>query len=88
MVYFPNVYELEDTICFWNRYCDTVFGINEGILIPRFVLVGSGLKTARQGKYLVNQAMTDSDIVPVKIFETGDFVFIECVKNLSSVSLS
>lgn len=80
MVYFPNVYSLSDTLCFWNRYCDTVFGFIGNQLIPRFALTGSNLKSAR-GNYLqVHRPVTETDIMPYKIFETRDFIFVECVR--------
>ncbi|MFA5815484.1 MAG: 6-bladed beta-propeller [Bacteroidales bacterium] len=87
MVFFPNVYGYADTLCFWNRYCDTVFGFFENHLIPRFVVTGSNLKTARENYLQIQKTVTDADILIYKIFESRDFLFFECVKNRSRCHL-
>jgi len=87
MVFYPNYYYFYDTLCFWNRYCDTVFGFIENQIVPRFVIANSKLQTARQNYYQIKHGITDVGFMLYRIHETGKLMFLESVMNKSRCHL-
>ncbi|MEA1877564.1 MAG: 6-bladed beta-propeller [Bacteroidota bacterium] len=81
IVYFPVSYNFHDTLCFWNLYCDTVFGIVADNIFLRYVLRNSKPLSSKKNYYRVKTGKYRVGRLIYKFFESREYLFIESSLN-------
>jgi len=80
-VFFPKGYQYYDTLCFWDRYCDTLYGFYNDQLVPRYSFVVTQPLSASEKYYEVRRSNDREGFVMYNFVESKNHFFIESIFN-------